>query len=112
MLNVRQWNQFRTMQDALIVVSTKAGQNVIQGTNRKVRGIGVLKATRSNPHGCGTIRLVKPPKANPLVIAAAIVSAAKSLGNSMQFQNGQRPRPLTVTFHDCCMHRAARPAAE
>jgi hypothetical protein len=104
MLTRSQWNRFDHMQSALVVVSTKAGQNVIQGVRRATRG--VLPATRSNPLGFGTI--VRPGKANPLV--TAIRSVNEPLGNSIRLANGKH-KPVTITFGDCVKHREALAAS-
>jgi hypothetical protein len=125
-MNVRQWNRFNRQQDALVMNSTRAGQNVINGVKRPMRN--ATFATQSNPTGTRMV-FVAPRRENPLLTTERLVfgkdalnnvapnyvnangqSASESLNNSIRKANGKYT-PMTVTFGDCCKHNAAKQAA-
>lgn len=67
MLTARQWHRMRANETAILLNSTKAGQNLINGVTRRIVAFRVTRPTKSNPHGLGT-RLVKiGPIPNPLL---------------------------------------------
>jgi hypothetical protein len=108
MLRSNQWRRMNRMQEALVMVSTNAGQNVIRGRERREVAPNVLPASRSNPQGYGT-RLVRlAPRQNPLM--GNIMSNAETLNNAIRNRQN-RMSPLTATFHDCIKHNEAKEAS-
>jgi hypothetical protein len=109
MLSRAQWNRFERSQESLVVVSTVAGQNVINGVRRPMTN--VHRPTISNPHGCG-MTIVRPRGQNPLLVAPksalAPVSESVTANNGIRL-NRSRYSPMTFTFGDCVRHVPARP---
>jgi len=83
MMNARMWRQMRAMETAVLINSTKAGQNLINGVRRPQ--VGVLRPTQSNPQGiCMT---QTKPHGNPLL---NLQTTAQAIDNMTRQANGIR----------------------
>ena len=101
MMTRSMWRELDAMQSALVVTSTKAGQNVLHDRYRVQTN--AVPTTRTNPSGLGTVCL----RANVNPLLTNLRSASSPIANAIRLrQRGYSP--LTVTFGDCVRHNAAR----
>lgn len=128
MLTASQWNRVRATEAALVIVSTNAGQNIINPVRRVMPN--ATAKTISNPQGMRmTVRpaLIENPLltlSNPHSSSATIDNAIRIASGGIRLVKGGRnwtdPRyvectryvPMGVTFGDCVRQREALKASE
>jgi hypothetical protein len=79
MMTARQWREQRHREGALVVNSTKAGQNVLHGVRRPM--LHVYPATISNPKGVGMVQ-TQPKPVNPLNAKPRLVTKDRPRHNN------------------------------
>lgn len=113
MMTARQWSRMRAQDTALLINSTKAGQNLLRGVRRPE--LGVLRPTKSNPRGVCMVQR-GPKMANPLLV---LNQTERLIANQMRQANGIRVNKHSISqtarwvpLQDVVRHNQAKAACE
>jgi hypothetical protein len=112
MMNARMWRQMRAMETAVLINSTKAGQNLINGVRRPK--VGVLRPTKSNPRGICMAQT--KAHGNPLLNLA---TTSRAIDNLTRQASGIRINKASISqtakwvpLRDCVRHNEAKAVNE